>query len=859
MIARARLEQQLGEALAGRRLTLICAPAGFGKTAALARQVLLLPRGTALAWITADEYDDLHRFLRCLFLALEPYDLPWRTDPMALIAAATDTQRDLDAAVTGLVNAMAACEVPRGLVVIDDAHRIEDTAVFSFLQLLLDRLPAHWGLVLSTRVEPPLKLARLRARDELAEFRQDQLSFSQQEVAALVACCGTGGDVAQLWTRTGGWAAGLRMALNVFRAGASPLPESPQLDRHMFEFLAAEVLDELPVELREFLMQCSVLPELTVRRCVELTGNLAAAGLLQETERRGLFVSVLGGREPTLTLHELFRDCLAERLAREHPERLPELLGRAAATEPDPIRRLSYLLRAGHWDAAEALMEGVAEDLLADGATEPVLRLLAQFPEARRERSPLLAMLRVQVAWERWDWRTMINELETAIAGFEAGGDTVRLRRAQVFEAVALVGGGFSGDSRERLAAIELIDADLETRALAIALDTWHALDFGEFRRVAAAWQTLLDLLEQTDRARIWNHCIQRTLYVWMPGMAAPLTRLVDHVFRHGGDAPTQLRAIGHVMAAWLALWRGEPERALEAVAQAQEDARWLGRPVRLVMFASTVQSIVHAVRGEREQAYAALDALLGYFAAARPSGPPATPTSMYGHYVFLAMRVADALGDGEALRDFASRLPPPPRIKNYAMLRAPLATVPARLAMLDGRYAEAAGLWAEALQDEAAIDVLGLAEEAWLRYADALLRLGRKAEAAAALNVVLARVADTGELGGVLLAGRDVLIRLAGAPWRDELDWTGLAMLRGWAQRFAATARDPAQPAGNGPLSARELEVLALISAGESNKAIARTLVLSPYTVKRHVANILDKLGLYSRTQAAQWYRASH
>ncbi|HRQ63554.1 MAG TPA: LuxR C-terminal-related transcriptional regulator [Xanthomonadaceae bacterium] len=751
---RDRLEQQLGEAFAEHRLSLICAPAGFGKTAALAHQVLSLPQSTALAWITADEYDDLHRFLRCLFLALEPYDLPWRTDPIALIAAATDAQGDLDVAATGLVNAMAACEAQRGLVVVDDAHRIKDAAVFSFLQLLLD---------------------------------------------------------------------------------------------------------ELPAQLREFLMQCSVLPELTVQRCIALTGNPAAAELLPEIERRGLFVSVLGGRETTLTLHELFRDCLAERLGREHPELLPELLDRAADTEPDPIRRLSYLLRAGHWDVAESLMEEVAEDMLADGTAEPVLRLLEQFPRERREHSPLLAMLRAQVAWERWDWRTMVVELQRTIAGFRASGDRVRLRRALVFEVVALVGGGFSGDACNRLAAIDLSDADIETRALALAIDTWHAIDFREFRRVASSWLTMLDLLEQTDRARIWNHCIQRTLYVWMPGMAAPLTRLVDHVLRRGGDTPTQLRAIGHVMAAWLALWHGEMDRALEAVAQAQEDARWLGRPVRLVMFAGTIQSIVHAARGEREQAYSALDALLGYFTAASPSGPPASPTSMYGHYVFLAVRVADALGDGAALREFVSRLPPPRRIKNHAILRAPLATVPARLAMLDGRYEEAVERWAEVLRDETAIDVLGLAEEAWLRYADALLRVGRKADAADALKVVLARVADTGELGGVLLAGRGVLIRLAGAPWRDEFEWTALAMLRGWAQRFAATAKDPAPPVGNGALSARELEVLARISAGESNKAIARALELSPYTVKRHVANILDKLGLYSRTQAAHWYLASH
>jgi LuxR family transcriptional regulator, maltose regulon positive regulatory protein len=859
MIERNRLERQLGEALAGRRLSLICAPAGFGKTAALARQILLLPKDTALAWIAADEYDDLHRFLRCLFLALEPYDLPWRIDPTALIAAATAAEPDLDAAVTGLVNAMAGCEVPRGLIVVDDAHLIADSAVFEFLQLLIDRLPAHWGVVLSSRAEPALKLARLRARDELAELRQDALCFTEEEVQALVACSGNGLDPAQLLERTGGWAAGLRLALNARRPGSSDGGLSPTVDRHVFEFLASEVLDGLPAELYEFLLHCSVLPELTVRRCIALTGNPRAADLLHETERRGLFVSMVGGRETTLTLHELFRDCLADRLRHEQPDRLPELLRRAADTEPDPIRRMRFHLRAGSWDAAEAQMENVAEALLADGATEPVLRLIEQFPEERRVRSPVLAMLRGQVAWERWDWRGMIGETQRAIAGFRANGDAVRLRRAQVFEAVALVGGGFSEQSRGKLGAINLAGADIETRALALALDTWHAIDFGEFRRVAPCYTAMLDLLEQTDRARIWNHCFQRTLYVWMPGMAAPLARLIDDVLQLSGEQPSQLRAIAHVMAAWLALWRGELGRALECVGQAQDEARWLGRPVRLSMFADTAKAIVHAARGEREQALGVLEAVLGFFTSARPSGPLEAPTSMHGHYLFLAVRLADTLGDAEALREFATRLPPPRRIKNYAMLRAPLATVPARLATLEGRHAEAAAIWEEVLREEAKIDVLGLAEEARLRYADALLRLGLKVEAAAELRRVLAHVADSGELGGVLLAGGTVLMRLAGAPWRDELDWTELAMLRGWAQRFGAPAPAPAPEAGSGPLSARELEVLAHISAGESNKAIARALDLSPHTVKRHVANILDKLGLYSRTHAAQWYRASH
>jgi LuxR family maltose regulon positive regulatory protein len=234
----------------------------------------------------------------------------------------------------------------------------------------------------------------------------------------------------------------------------------------------------------------------------------------------------------------------------------------------------------------------------------------------------------------------------------------------------------------------------------------------------------------------------------------------------------------------------------------------------------------------------------------------------MLGHYRFLAVRLADTLDDAALLREQASLLPPARQIKNYTMLEAPLATVPARLAAHEGRHAQAAELWERLLAAEAKLDVLGLAEEARLRHADALLHLGPREEAAATLKPLLERVSETGELGGVLLAGRAVLNRVAGAPWREELEWTELAMLRGWAQRYggapAAVPAEPSAAAGDGPLSGRELDVLARIAAGESNKLIARGLDLSPHTVKRHVANILEKLEISSRGQAAEWYRAN-
>jgi LuxR family maltose regulon positive regulatory protein len=855
LIARARLEQRLAEALLQRPLTLLCAPAGFGKTAALTQQIARLPPGTALAWISADDDDDLHRFLQGLFAALEPFDLPWRSEPEALIAVAVDERADRRTAAAGLVNALAGSEAPRGLIVVDDAHRIADRSVFDFLGLVLERLPPQWGLVIASRVDPALPLARMRARDELAEFRQADLSFTQDEVQALIA----GGDApeaSQLLARTGGWPAGVRLALNAWQRGHKPMTRA--VDRDMFEFLAAEVLEEMPAGLRGFLLRSSVLPQLCASRSAAVTRDPRAAEWLAEIERRGLFVQVQEGAEPTLVLHDLVREFLEQRLRHEHAEELPALLRRAAETEPDPVRRMSFFLRAGAHDEAEQALEAVAESLLADSAAEPLLHLIEQFPRERQESSPILHMLRGEAAWERWDWRGMAGAMRRAIEGFERSGDRARLLRARVFEATALVGGGWLVDSRSRLAELDLAGADVETQALALALRTWHRIDTGDFRRVSQGYNAALDLLEQTHRPRVWGHCFQRTLYVWFPGMSAVISRLVSGVVNCAGDRTTQMRAVARIMSAWQAFWRGELDAAMEHLREAESDARWLGMPIRVTMYLNTARALVHTGRGEREPVRQALDAIFSYFSSAPLSGPIEQPTSMHGHYRFFAVRLADALGDAAMLREQAARIPPRRQIKNLEMIATPLETVPARLATLEGRHEEAAAIWGRLLEDEARLDVLGLAEEARLRHADALLRLGRRADAAAALKPLFRRVAETGELGGVVLAGCDVLSRVSGAPWRSELEWTELAMLRGWQQRYACPARPAAETTGGGPLSPRELDVLARIAAGESNKLIARGLDLSPHTVKRHVANILEKLDISSRSQAADWYRTN-
>ncbi|MBC7995823.1 MAG: AAA family ATPase, partial [Rhizobacter sp.] len=222
LVARPALEEALGHALMQQRLTLLLAPAGYGKTSALTRQIRQLPEGCALAWVSADEDDQLQRFLSCLTTALEPFDLPWRVAPeaLALLAQAEQGLRDVAAE---LVNALAGAETERGLIVVDDAHRINDPRIFSLLQALLERLPAPWGLVIASRVEPPLSLARMRAEGELAEFRQFELRFNEAEVAALLATSespvASVASASELLERTDGWAAGLRLSLSA-RPGA---------------------------------------------------------------------------------------------------------------------------------------------------------------------------------------------------------------------------------------------------------------------------------------------------------------------------------------------------------------------------------------------------------------------------------------------------------------------------------------------------------------------------------------------------------------------------------------------------------------------------------------------------------------
>jgi LuxR family maltose regulon positive regulatory protein len=327
--------QSLLQASLGAKLCLVAAPAGSGKTTLLA-QWRALAGGGRVAWVSLEESDnDPTRFWSYLVAALRTVEPGVGT--VALEALGGPSVELGRVVVPSLVNDLATVEAPLVLV-LDDYHLITEASCHQTLSWFLDHLPPEVHVVLSTRLDPPLPLARMRARGELAELRVGELQFSGEETAELLN--GSMGlalaaeEVARLAERTEGWAAGLVLAGLSLRGR----PDSSGFvaafsggDRHVADYLVAEVLDRQPAELREFLLRTSVLERLSGPLCDAVLQTQGSVALLGELEASNLFVVPLDDRRQWYRYHQLFAQLLRLQLGAREPGLVSVLHRRAAA------------------------------------------------------------------------------------------------------------------------------------------------------------------------------------------------------------------------------------------------------------------------------------------------------------------------------------------------------------------------------------------------------------------------------------------------------------------------------------------------------------------------------------------------
>lgn len=858
-LARPALEAALCQALLRCRVTLLQAPAGFGKTSALAAALEGLPAGTAVAWVSLDSDDDAARLFRCLAAALEAVDLPWHTAPEALAAQIGDGRGGAARALAALVNALADSEAPHGVIVLDDLHRVHDAALLSLLDSLIERLPAHWALALSTRVEPPLALARWRASVELIEFDQERLRFSSDEAAALAAASGAGERAAQLFERTGGWPAGLRLGLAALQGNAGAAQRAgPLMDRHLFDFLASEVLDELPAPLHQFLLRTSVLPELTAASAAAVSGDALAADHLDEIERRGLFATALDAPERTLVLHDLFRDALQQRLRRRHPEDWVPVLQRAAATTADPVRRIGLLQRALDWAGAERELAAAAPLLFVRGGVGEVQRLIGEFDTAWCAASATLQRLLGMAAMLRWDWAASARHSQAAVNAAQASGNTRELHLAQAYLASALYPLDRNAESERLIAELRTQPLEAHARLTTLIADASQHLRRGELAQLPALYRGAIELLEAEGDLYDWWAAAPPINWSTLPGMRALIGRYIDGVQRRIGDEPLPMGAELHMLRAFTHLWAGRLADAREEIARSDQDMQWLAVSGEMRVNMELLHLIDDTAHGDAAAVQAGLRRLIE-----RDEGAGEQRRRIWLHHMAIyGLRMNDVLGAAPAvLRQWAARLKENP-IEDASSNNNRAVSVRARYAAAEGRWADAATLFSQLLPRVAQMDVMGQAVEISLRAAHALLRCERLDAAAEALAPVLVRLQSGGDRGQALLCGAARLRELADARWGDRLAPAARAELQAAAALAQEAIRSGPQSAvaaagdASGLLSAREAEVLALIADGNSNKHIARALDVSPHTVKRHVANILDKLAVGSRGQAAAWLR---
>ena len=713
---RPALERRLVQALGEQRLVLLVAPGGGGKTALLVRALEQLPPGHGAAWVALDAGDDLHRLLQCLWQALEPFDLPWRTSPEALASmAASPDAREQQRAADEIVNTLERGELARGVVALDDLHHLDDTEALAFIDRLLPRLPERWTVAITTRHEPALRLARLRAAGLLTELRAADLQFTREEALALLLPAGVEPAAAEaLYRRTLGWPAGLRLALGGAR-GAGP---GSAIDRQAFDFLSSEVLAQLDAGLHEFLLQTSVLHELDAARCEALTGDPRARAHLDALERLDLFVTVVGDQPRTLRLHDLFRDTLRHRLQLERPGEHTALLVRAAAHEGDLVRRQGLLLAAGRADEAAACLRAGSLRLMFEGGVHTVVRLAEQFPPEFARRSADWQDTAGYAKWRLWRNAEAAQHLEVAETLHRARGDIAAARLAALRRAAMLAGIGRPGAAREVLAALaEPGQDEVETHIYIHLCHLWIALEEGAGRSVAPLMDALLGALEQARQPEQWAVMVPSPRLTACPGVGPQLLRWADGVSLAEAESPLLLSALAPMTRGWQALWAGRLGDAEAYLRRSESDERWVGHPPIVHSHRLAFTAVVQMALGRREAALAAARAHGHEFPASYGGRGPSYALNLMG-------RVAMACTDAALLRDALARLAQiEATISEATPLRLqPVIGLQGHLAFLENREAEAQALWEQALAHEEACDLFGLAHE--LRTRMALRRL---------------------------------------------------------------------------------------------------------------------------------------
>ena len=876
-VERPHLQEKLDDGLRqGKRLILVCAPAGYGKTTLVGEWVnQKISSSTAnpsarAAWLTCDQEDnDLARFLSYLIAALRLVNpLTGEGLQETFHAFRLPTPETL---ATLLINDLAEIS-DRLVLVLDDFHTITSQPIHDFLTFLIEHQPPRMCLVLVTRADPALPLARLRGRGQLEEIRQNELSFTPEESAVFLSqtlgVTLTQEQVSTLERRTEGWAAGLQLAALSMRTTLD-IPAFIEAFSGKYEYIADYLTDEVLAQqsetIKSFLLQTSILERLSASLCEAVTGEPNAQDILETLRDKNLFLISLDHQKEWYRYHSLFADLLRNRLQQSQSNRMDELHLRASRWYQEKglfIPAIEYAFAGHDFDQAAALIEQTVEAIFISGQVNTLLRWFEALPvEVKNRHSILWIFDSLACIWGGKSSAPVKPFLPDLISIFNANGLMEEVHTLQAM--VAMTEGKLSEAAQLAQIALQALSPE-RTLFRCLAADTLGMVKtlqcetpaairtFEQLSEVASqASYVMFEIIALTHLAGL--RLQQGQLHAAAAGYQCALELAVQKLGKRSPVTGNILLGLGEFAREWNDLDRAQLYffESAEMFAQFSE----IGIPIAYLSIAR-----VKAAQGDWESGQEYLEKARQYAQASKVT------------------RLNDRLVNGLQARFCIMRgqLGPAEQwARESGLIEHSITDIIATSGLkaaasefVNTDYLNLARLYLAQYQADAALQVidplLAVADTmGYMRRAIQILvlkalALQQKKEVALAVDVLgqaLALAEPEGYQRVFLDEGEPIVHLLHQAFKRGYSPIYAKKILAALPQNrpdaAALVEKKSLAESLLEPLSEREHEVLVLIAQGLSNPEISLSLHISLSTVKGHTANIYGKLGVNSRTQA--------
>jgi LuxR family maltose regulon positive regulatory protein len=870
LVPRSHLVERLQQGVAG-ALTLVSAPAGFGKTTLLAQW--RASTRTPVAWLSLEPEDnEPTRFLMYLIAALQTLNPHLGAPARALLGPPQPAE--LETVLTLLANDLIRWQGEDFALVLDDYHVMTAEPIHRALTYLVEHLPPQMHLIIATRADPPLPLARLRARGRLTELRAAELRFRAAEsgtfLEEVMGLHLPPQDVATLQSRTEGWIAGLQLAALSLqgRPDVSDLLSAfTGSHRFVLDYLSEEVLSQQPAAVQTFLLQTSILERLSGSLCDAVSGHEESQAMLETLERANLFVTALDDERGWYRYHHLFADLLRSRLRQTSPALVPELHRRASTWYEQHdliIDAVHHARLAPDLDRMIRLIEQHTHALAFRGQAHTVLSWLSSLPDGLVRTHPRLcfsqalllmfsgqlaeALLRLQEAEQSVSHLTPADEAQAFLNQVATVQAYILFHQGDLAGSVALA----------QQAADQLAERPVQVREATRVIAAHRVLVSGDVRRVeeqrvarlASPHEASSDVFAMEVFVHLTSILLQARLLRLQGRLrqaAATYEQMTQVQGEHEGALihPGYCFGLGELSYEWNDL--DAAERLL------QQGREVLGGPLTLAGDAiaqgyATLARLQQA-RNNNSSALALVEAF-ARLAEARQFAPAPlafaravrAQLELMGGHLAAAVRWAEASGLS-AEDDLAY-----PREREYLTF--------ARVRIAQGRLEPTGPFLSEALHllerlrvDAEAKARLGSTLEILILQALAISAGGKGTAALPVLERALTQAEPEGYIRLFVDEGEPMVALLRQAYAQGIApDYVATLLSAAGAPALAAP---PLAGSLLEPLTERELEVLRLLMTGLSNAAMARELVITVGTVKSHVNHIYGKLGVQSRTQA--------